>query len=78
MADAIEKVRDYISQNLGIDLNKVSNDDPLFSSGVIDSFALIELLAFLENDLGVEIDIADIDIDQLDTIDGLAKMADAG
>jgi acyl carrier protein len=74
MTDAVEKIREYIAQNLGIDLSGVSNDEALFSSGIIDSFALIELLAFLENDLGVEIDIADIDIDQLDTIDGLAKM----
>ena len=74
MMNAREKIKFYIAESLGIDLSKIADDAPLFSSGIIDSFALVELLAFLENDLNVEIDITDIDIDQLDTIDGLVQM----
>lgn len=74
MSETKKKIRDYISNDLGIDISQVADGEPLFSSGLIDSFALVELLAFLESDLGAEIDIADIDIDQLDTIDGLSNM----
>ncbi|AJQ93844.1 acyl carrier protein [Gynuella sunshinyii] len=75
MSDYQSKIREHIASELGIDLSSVSDSDPLFTSGLIDSFALIELLAFLEQELGADIDIADIDIDKIDTIEAIAKLA---
>ncbi|WP_428241882.1 acyl carrier protein [Gynuella sp.] len=74
MSDYQSKIREHIASELGIDLSSVNDSDPLFTSGLIDSFALIELLAFLEQELGADIDIADIDIDKIDTIDAIAKL----
>ena len=74
MNDHRQKIRAYITSELGIDLSSSSDSDPLFTSGLIDSFALIELLAFLEQELGSEIDIAEIDIEKIDTIHSLAAL----
>jgi acyl carrier protein len=46
---------------------RISAESPLFSSGVIDSFGLLELIAFLEDTYGVTIDPLRHDLRTLDT-----------
>ena len=46
---------------------RLDADSPLFSSGVIDSFGLLELIAFLEDAYGVTIDPTRHDLVALDT-----------
>ena len=41
---------------------------PLFSSGIIDSFGVLELIAFLDETFGVDIDPARHEIDEFDTL----------
>lgn len=74
MIEYKEKIKGYIASDLGIDMSKTSYSDPLFTSGLMDSFALIELLAFMEQELGAEIDVADIYIDKIDSIDSLTAL----
>jgi len=49
--------------NLYIDINT-----PLISSGLIDSFHVVELLIMLEKEYSIKIDQADIGADNFDTI----------
>ncbi|WP_226663468.1 acyl carrier protein [Microbulbifer aggregans] len=74
MVEYKEKIKSYIASDLGIDMSKTSYSDPLFTSGLMDSFALIELLAFMEQELGAEVDVADIYIDKIDSIDSLTAL----
>lgn len=71
----VAKIRGFLESDMGLSLADVENESALFTSGLIDSFALLELLSFLESDLGVKIDIAELGIDDLDTINALAKLA---
>lgn len=75
MSIAEEKIRNFLTQNLGLDLTDISDDSPLFTSGIVDSFALFELLSYLESEFNRKIDIADLNIDDLDTISGIATLA---
>lgn len=43
-------------------------DTLLFSSGIIDSFGVLELIAFLEEAFQVEIDTARHDLTEFDTV----------
>jgi acyl carrier protein len=52
-------------------------DSPLFSSGVIDSFGLLELIAFLEDTFGVTIDPVRHDLVALDTPRRIAALVSA-
>jgi acyl carrier protein len=45
-----------------------SVDQPLMSSGVIDSFALIELALFIEEELGVVIPDPEVTVVNFDTV----------
>ncbi|MFV8781409.1 acyl carrier protein [Microbulbifer sp. SA54] len=74
MIEYKEKIKNYIASDLGIDMSKTGYADPLFTSGLMDSFALIELLAFMEQELGAEVDVSEIYIDKIDSIDSLSAL----
>lgn len=42
-------------------------DSPLFSSGMLDSVAMLNLIAFIEEASGVEIRAEDVTLDNFDT-----------
>ena len=69
-----EVIREFFVGELGLDLSTVTNSDLLFSNGVVDSFALIELLAFLEDELGAQISIAELTMVNIDSIDAITSL----
>ena len=75
MSTSHEKIRFFLTQNLGLNLADINDDSPLFTSGIVDSFALFELLSYLESEFKCKIDIADLNIDDVDTISGIASLA---
>ncbi|MEZ4384390.1 MAG: phosphopantetheine-binding protein [Nannocystaceae bacterium] len=50
------------------DLGDLTDDTELFSSGLIDSFAMVDLLLFLEKHTGTRLGPEDMDVDNLNTI----------
>ena len=47
---------------------RVDPDTPLFSTGIVDSFGVLELIAFLEETFGVDIDPGRHDLADFDTV----------
>lgn len=43
-------------------------DEPLFSSRLLDSFVVLELINYLERETGLRIPSADITLENLDTV----------
>ena len=52
----------------------LQNDDPLFSSGVIDSFGVLELIAFLEDAFRITIDTGRHDLGEFDSVDRIVDL----
>jgi acyl carrier protein len=52
-------------------------DDPLISSGRIDSFGVLEVIAFLEDTFQVTIDPADHDLGEFETVNGIVHVVDS-
>ena len=48
------------------------DDTPLQTSGILDSLATVGLIAFLEKEFHVELDVHDTSIEQFDSIDAVA------
>jgi len=59
----------YLDGELGVDTADVNEQTPLFSSGVIDSFALISLISHIESSCGFRMSPTDVNLDNLDTIE---------
>jgi len=52
-------------------------DQPLLSSGLVDSFSLVDLALFVEDTFGVHIDDAELNSDTFDTLDQLAALIES-
>jgi acyl carrier protein len=48
--------------------------DPLLSSGLIDSFHLVDLALFIEDNFGVHIDDSELNASTFDSLDQLAAL----
>jgi acyl carrier protein len=53
---------------------RVDVDTPLFSTGIVDSFGVLELIAFLEETFGVAIDPGCHDLAEFDTVAKIATV----
>jgi len=52
----------------------LTNDDALFSTGVIDSFGVLELIAFLEDTFRITIDTNRHDLSEFDSVNKIAEL----
>lgn len=52
----------------------IGADEPLLSSGLIDSFHLVDLGMFVEDKFGVRIDDAELNASTFDTLNQLAAL----
>ena len=53
---------------------KIAADEALISGGLIDSFSLVDLALFVEDNLGVRIDDTELNADTFDTLTQLAEL----
>ena len=52
----------------------ISPDEALISSGLIDSFSLVDLALFVEDNFGVRIDDTELNADTFDTLAQLSAL----
>ena len=76
MSDVRTKIKKFLEESLDVDISSLSDSEELFTSGLIDSFSLIELLGFLESDLNFTVNFADMVVDDFDTVDALVKLVE--
>lgn len=71
-------IAQYIAKEiLKDDGRKLSFDEAIISSGLIDSFSLVDLALFIEETFNVRINDAELTADVFDSIDELAKIIGA-
>lgn len=58
----------FLGNEFGLDTNEVADDTLLFSSGMIDSFSLVSLITWLEEQYGFRMNPMDVNLDNLDSI----------
>jgi acyl carrier protein len=70
-----DQIATYISTELLKDpTRKIAFDEPLISSGLVDSFSLVDLALFIEDTFGARIDDTELTADIFDTIEELAVL----
>lgn len=71
----IHTLSTYIStQILKQPKRQIDEDEPLISSGLIDSFNLVDLALFVEDTYGVHIDDTELNADTFDTLKQLIAL----
>ena len=75
MSDIQSVISTYVSTSILKQPNrKISNNEPLISSGLVDSFSLVDLALFIEDNFGVHMDDTELNAQTFDTLDQLANL----
>jgi len=75
MSDLRSVVSTYVSTSILKQPQRViRTDEPLISSGLIDSFSLVDLALFVEDTFGVHLDDTELNAQTFDTLDQLAAL----
>ncbi|MGD2058147.1 MAG: acyl carrier protein [Anaerolineales bacterium] len=70
-----EKIRRFIQVEILKDPDRqIAGDEPLISSGLIDSFSLVDIALFVEEEFGVRIDDSELSAEVFDTLDELSTL----
>ena len=73
--DIIAKLAAHISAEVLRDRGRVlAPDEKLISSGIIDSFNLVDLAVYAEDTFGVHLDDMELNADRFDTLEELADL----
>lgn len=74
-ADILQTLNTFIANNIIKQPNRVlSPTDALISSGLIDSFSLVDLSIFIEKTFGVQIDDTELNAQTFDTLEQLKQL----
>ena len=63
-----------VSQILRQPNRQLSSEEPLISSGLIDSFSLVDLALYIEDTFDVRIDDTELNAETFDTLEQLAAI----
>ena len=76
MDDIVHTVKQYILDAFlpGEDPNALTSSTPLITSGVLDSLATVELVSFLEEHYGIELEAHEVDASRLGTLEDIAQL----
>jgi len=66
----------YFQDELSVDTSEIDDAQLLFSTGHVDSFALVELIAFIETHCEITIDVMDVTLENLDSVELILQYTD--
>lgn len=73
--ETIQNLAQYIATDiLKQPKRAIANDEKLISSGLVDSFSLVDLSIYIENTFGVRIDDTELNAESFDTLNELAAL----
>lgn len=68
MSITTESMVQFLKDDLAVDVDDINTETLLFSSGIVDSFALVSMMTFLESEAGIQISPADVNLSNFDSI----------
>lgn len=78
MSEINDQLSGFIAANILKQPGRViAGDEKLISSGLIDSFSLMDLALFVEDSYGVRIEDTELNADTFDSLDQLAALIES-
>lgn len=70
-----DKILDFLSKlDTGPDTSSIDVDADLFEGGVLDSFAFVDLVTFLEEEMGLSVSDEDMNDPRFTSVAGIAEV----
>ncbi|PZN93461.1 MAG: phosphopantetheine-containing protein [Alphaproteobacteria bacterium] len=70
----VDSLLAYLQNDL-VAVQELTPESPLFSSGLLDSVAMVSLIAFVEDATGADVRPSDVTLDNFDTISRIVEYA---
>jgi len=78
MTDTISQLATFIATDILKQPDRaISSDEPIISSGLIDSFSLMDVALFVEDTFGVRIEDTELNADTFDSLTQLASLVES-
>lgn len=68
------RIADHLRETAGLTKTELLGGAPLFSSGLIDSVEILNVVMFLESEFCIRIGALDVQMDELDTVQAMAGL----
>lgn len=78
MNEVEQKIHGFVVSEFGLDAASIERDTPLFSSGILDSFGMVDLLTFVESVAGRKFRVVDVNLENLDSIERIVAFIGRG
>jgi acyl carrier protein len=75
--DVAEKITGFIKEEVVLDTDTSLKDDAPLLEGILDSMALMQLVAFLEEEFDIEIDDTEVTAENFRTVADIERLVDA-
>ncbi|WP_341716404.1 acyl carrier protein [Micromonospora sp. FIMYZ51] len=73
--DARARVRQFLEPHFGT--HELRNDDNLFQLGYVNSLFAMQLVAFVEKEFRIEVQSSDLEIENFQSIEAIARLVEA-
>ena len=77
MALQRQAVVDFLNKKTRADLSGITDDTALFSTGMVDSFTMVDLLMWLQKQTGSRLGPEDISVENFDSVGRILAFAAA-
>jgi len=64
-----ETLLEYFDEQMGLDTTEIDDQTLLFSSNVLDSFSLVDLMMFIEKEAEIKIEPLEVTLDNFDSME---------
>ncbi|OQW94035.1 MAG: hypothetical protein BWK79_07985 [Beggiatoa sp. IS2] len=68
---------DYLTNNLGVEIADIDDETPLFSSGLLDSFTMVDVIMFIEQEGGIKLNPTEVNLDNLDSVSKILRFVES-
>jgi acyl carrier protein len=72
-----DALKNYLGDRMGLDTATLADETPLFSSSLLDSFSMVDLIMFIEKESGVRLNATDVSLENLDSIARILKFVES-
>ncbi|MCB9792492.1 MAG: acyl carrier protein [Alphaproteobacteria bacterium] len=72
-----DSLRRWFAEEQGLDMAPIADDTPLFSSGLLDSLAMVDLLTFVEDSAGIRVRWTELTLERIDSVAAILAFVEA-
>jgi acyl carrier protein len=77
MALTREGLLNYFETRMGVNSADIQDETPLFSSNILDSFSMVDLIMFIEQESGTRVEPWEVTLDNLDSMKQILGFVDS-